>query len=152
MTSTLTLLGQSQANESATKMNGSLKMSKSQLDMPIDECDGLRIRDSAKVSAAKDQQVIPDENNNVTKVAKDEDSQVQGETRGAYKMWGFFPVDQPIKTLNSIMIPLVHVACIYSLMNITADTQWRTILWGESLQNHRNQRVSKIIPFKNKLE
>lgn len=147
MTSTLTLLGQSQANESATKMNGSLKMSKSQLDMPIDECDGLRIRGSAKVSAAKDQQqVIPDENNNVTKVAnQDEDSQqVQPETRGAYKMWGFFPVDQPIKTLNSIMIPLVHVACLYSLMNITADTQWRTILWGESAENHRHTKEFPI--------
>lgn len=131
--STLTLLGQTQTNESATLVNGSLKMTKSQLDLPADEFDGLRIRDSAKVSAQKGQQVITDENNN-TVTSKPVEVE---ENKDGYRMWGFFRVDQPVKTLNSIMIPIVHLACIYALGNITLDTKWLTIGWGESHENHR---------------
>lgn len=149
-TSTLTLLGQSQANGSATKTNGSLKMSKAQLDMPIDESDGLRVRDSAKVCNGKDkQQVITDENNNVSRVVGHSQEEPKKEEK-VYRMWGFFRVDQPVKTLNSIAIPIAHILCFFALLNITWDTKWVTIFWGESynvektvnLHCHHDKNVS----------
>lgn len=134
--STLTLLGQAQTNESATKMNGSVVVTKSQLDLPID---GLRIRDSANVVRGKGgDQVITDENNNVSKAGDNVEPPqpaTAGEpTKGAYRMWGFYPVDQPVKTLNSILIPIVHLVCLFALANITLNTSWSTIAWGESLK------------------
>ena len=135
-TSTVTLLGQSQASESAT--NGSAKMAKSQLDLPIDECDGLRIRENAKKWADGQQEVILDENNNVTKAPAAEEEETAAEGEKKYLMWGFFPVNQPVKTLNSILIPITHLVCMYALWNITLETMWKTIMFGESPQKPRS--------------
>lgn len=132
-TSTVTLLGQSETNESATKMNG--VVTKAQLDLPID---GLRVRDSAKVRGKGEEETSPvtiDENNNESKDHVEPEAE-QGKTE-KYRMWGFFRVDQPVKTLNSILIPIAHMLCLYALFNITLDTKWKTIGWGESLKKHQ---------------
>lgn len=120
-TSTVTLLGGSHTS------NGSAKLSK----IHLDDTEGLRSRDSAKMNEA----MITDENNNVSKVVEHEPNLKSGETgeqKGAYRMWGFFRVDQPVKTLNSIMIPLSHMLALYALFNVPRDVKILTALWGES--------------------
>lgn len=125
-TSTLTLLGQSEAaaKESATKMT------KTHLDVSSTNTttgtDGLRCREK---------NVLLDENNNVSSGKEQQQQEVNQATSSAskmHRMWGFFNVDQPVKTLNSIMIPLAHLLCIYALGNITLATMWKTIAFGES--------------------
>lgn len=147
-TSTLTLLGQ--ANESETMMMVTKPgkpdgpMTKSQLNMPIETAaaattNGLRIRDSAIVydtsKTEEESQVISDENNNVVKgAAAAEETEEVAVSKPSRRMWGFFKVDQPVKTLNSILIPLYHVLAMFALANITLDTKLTTIAWGESLK------------------
>lgn len=50
--------------------------------------------------------------------------------RKMYKMWGFYPVQQPVKKLNSYLLPLFHVLAIFALFQITAHLKVLTILWG----------------------
>lgn len=153
-TSTLTLLGQ--ANESETGRSNSHgspseKMTKSQLNLPIattaasaDPHDGLRnglrFRDSAALQS-DDSQVITDENNNVKKSPEEDGSAGVAaasakDTVRSNRMWGFFKVDQPVKTLNSILIPIYHLLCLYTIVTTTLDTNPLTIMWGESFEKH----------------
>lgn len=156
-TSTLTLLGQ--ANESETTKKLVTKpnkpdgpMTKAQLNLPIETAvqaatNGLRIRDSAVVcdtssgkTTAEESRVISDENNNIVKgsVATTSEHQETEEAAAVVKqpsrrMWGIFQVDQPVKTLNSILIPIYHILAVFAVANITLDTKLTTIAWGESL-------------------
>lgn len=47
-----------------------------------------------------------------------------------YKMWGFFPVEQPVKVYNSIALPIFHFLAIFALFQITFKLKLLTILWG----------------------
>lgn len=63
------------------------------------------------------------------------DSQRDSETdkpkdRKMYKMWGFYPVQQPVKQLNSYVLPLVHIVAIYVLFQVTFKLKLLTIVWG----------------------
>lgn len=68
---------------------------------------------------------------------KETETSASDKSSASNRMWGFFRVDQPVKLLNSILIPIYHVLAIYALANITFDTKLSTIAWGESRKVYR---------------
>lgn len=47
-----------------------------------------------------------------------------------HKMWGFFPVQQKVKSINSYVLPVWHILAILGLLQVTFKLKLLTILWG----------------------
>lgn len=113
---------------SAAATNGVSKMLRSDLNLTetdYNQQNGLRARHLDK----SDHHSVLDENNNVAKVDADPgDGQADGPT---YSMWGFFKVTQPVKVLNSILIPIYHLVMLYAFLNLTLATKFATVIWGK---------------------
>lgn len=163
-TATVTLLGRANESETMTNADARAAMSKAQLNVPAD-ASGLRVRggavlcDNKALLREEPPQVFADENNNEVKegeavpsAASVPQEQQPQQDRKSCRMWGFFRVDQPVKTLNSIMIPLFHLAALYGIANITIETKFSTIAWGESRGAFRqesamNWRIANVSPL-----